>query len=74
MPGTMKNRERLPIGTRVKIAQDKLSKRVGTVVKWDEDEYGKAMQAVSVLWDGNKYPYSGFAPAQIRPVREGEDE
>lgn len=66
---SMKNRNRHPIGTRVKPAYDKLSTREGTVVEWDEDEFGKAVDAVSVLWDGNEYPYSGYMPAEIKEVK-----
>jgi len=72
MPGTMKNREVFPIGTRVRIAQDKLSGRVGTVVEYTEDN-----ERMWVHWDGDFIPYSdvprligGFRPMELTKVRE----
>ena len=47
--GTMKNRDLLPIGTRVKPAHDKLSKRIGTVVEYTEGNDPK----MYVHWDGD---------------------
>ena len=48
MPESMKNRNLHPIGTRVRIAQDKLSTRIGTVMEYSEDREG-----MWVHWDGD---------------------
>lgn len=66
---SIKNRKRHPIGTRVKLAYAKLSTREGTVVEWDEDEFGKSLDAVSVLWDGNEFPYSGYMPSELKEIK-----
>jgi len=65
MTESIKNRNLLPIGTRVRPAYDKLSERVGEVVDYTEDG-----QSMCVLWDGFNYPQS-YMVAEIRPIRKG---
>ncbi len=66
----MKNRNLHHIGTRVKIAQDKLSKRVGTVMEYTED--GERMW---VHWDGDFITpdlprlVGGFMPMELKEVK-----
>lgn len=66
MTETMKNRDIHPVGTRVRIAQDKLSTRVGTVVAHDEDR----PERMSVHWDGDPVwrVLSGFSPVELKQV------
>ena len=66
---TMKNRKRFAVGTRVRPAHAKASTRQGTVVAHDTHPSGIAMQTVSVHWDGQQYPQSGFIPFEIKAVR-----
>jgi hypothetical protein len=69
----MKNREVYPLGTRVRIAQDKLSNRVGTVVELRQDEECMKMW---VHWDGDficpDVPriIGGFRPMELKEVKE----
>lgn len=70
MPESMKNRDVLPVGTRVRLAHDKISTREGEVMAHTED--GRMM----VHWDGDmivegvprvKGP---FMPAEIKEVKK----
>ena len=57
-----KNRELLEIGTRVMLAYDRISTRVGTVMYHDDGR-------MAVIWDGNNLP-GYFYPAEIRIAKE----
>jgi hypothetical protein len=67
MPESMKNREMLPVGTRVKPAHAKMSTAIGTVIEHSEYQGG----TIVVRWDGEpETRYHYFMPMEIKKVRE----
>lgn len=67
MNNSVFNSELFPVGTRVKLAFDKFSKKRGEVVKIHEYE-----QLMSVLWDNELLPIHGYEKLELQKTEEGD--
>jgi len=63
---SFKNRERFAIGTRVRPATKIDTGARGTVIEWDDDQYGVEFSTVTVRWDGQSTVTAHKAPFEIK--------
>lgn len=70
-PSTMKNKQVLPEGTRVKPAYAKLSATIGTVV--GHGHMGE-IPTLHIKWDHLTYVQYGYMVGEVRPHTRPEEE